>query len=199
MTRSRRAWRFPWVEAVPGLLLGLGCGATLAIDLGQLFAGVTTSPVPFPDSWTYRYNTPSLLVMAILGGVVVALGIVWSAERQFCNYLLIGSGLGGLLLGTSYLALEKVEVTPDAVVYRSWWGLSRVELKFAEWRQLRIVHHVRPWRRNPHWESLHYQLHGGREGTLCANTDRSSLFFWAKVHLRHSAGKQGVEIRHEHD
>jgi hypothetical protein len=174
-------------------------GATVAIALGQRFVGVTTAPVPFPDAWTYRYHTPSLLVMAVLGGVTGALGFVCRAERQFVNYLLIGNGLGILLLGTSYLAAEKVEVAPDKVVYRSWWGLSQVELELADLHLLRDVKHHRPWRRNPHWESLHYQTHDGRQGTLFGETNRSRLIGWANHHLLHSAGKQGVEIRHEYD
>jgi hypothetical protein len=104
-----------------------------------------------------------------------------------------------LLLGTSYLALEKVEVGPDAVVRRGWWGLFRVELKYTELRQIRTVQHHRPWRRSPHWESLHYQTRDGHDGTLCESTNRSGLFFWAKIHLLQSAARRGVEVRHEHD
>jgi hypothetical protein len=199
MARARRQWRFPWVEAISGVLLGLVIGAIAAIALGQHLAGVTTSPVPLPDSWTYRYNVQSLLVVAVIGAVIVPLGFVWRTERQFFNYLIIGSGLGVLLLGTTYLALEKIEVTPNGVVHRSWWGLYRIELKFAEVRQLRNVHHHRPWRRNSQWDSLQYGMDDGSQGTLCSNTTRNRLFFWAKLHILQSAGQHGVEITHEHD
>jgi hypothetical protein len=199
MARSRRTSWIPWREAVPGMLLGLAIGAAAAILIGPSIAGVTTAPAPFPDSWTYRYTALSILVVAVLGIIVAVAGLFVPTERQFYNYAVVGTGLGIVLLGTSYLALEKVEVTQDAVVVRGWWRLTGGELKFDQMRQIRVVHHQhRGWRRR-HSESLHYEMRDGSEGTLHGRNSRTRAFFWAKLHLLHAAGKRGVEIKREHD
>ena len=88
--------RFPWVEAVPWLVLGMVIGAVAAIHFGRMLSGVTTAPIPIPDSWTYRYKGLSLVVIAVIGMAVAAAGLVWRAERQFVNYGILGAAWGSL-------------------------------------------------------------------------------------------------------
>ena len=100
------------------------------------------------------------------------------------------------MLGTSFLAIETITVTPDEVVFRSWWGVYRDEFAFADLREFRVVHH-RSGRHSR--ETLYYQTHDGRDGLFSYRMGLHGVFFWSQVHLLQSAKKAGVEVRQEYE
>lgn len=196
--KKRQTLRFPWEEFIPGIVLGLILGATIAIVMGSRLAVVVTPPPPFPEEWTYHYSALSLLVMVIVGVMVLGLGFIWRTDRQLWNYLIVGTGLGIGILGTSHLAMERIELTEDGFAHRGWWGLSGTAFRYDELQSLGDVYHTRQsWSRRRSYHSLHYQLQGGTKQTLCSNTNRSTLFTRARLHLGHAVGKHGITIHHE--
>jgi hypothetical protein len=198
MLRSRRTKRqpsgrvFPWREAVPGLLVGVVAGTFFAIAIGQQLSAAT-SPAHLPDEWTYRYTGGSLLVVFLVGAAVVAAGVVLASERQFWNYVAVGVGAGIAVLGTTYLSREKVEARPDGAAYRTWWGLPRTEVVYADLEVIQELRHSRPGKRER--RSLHYETKDGRREVFFGAVDRSRLMFWATVHILRSAAAHGVQIR----
>ena len=107
---------------------------------------------------------------------MIVLGWRLGTDHVALNWGLVAGGTGTILLGVTWLAWEKVELTRDALTVRSWWGLYRLYLPLAEISELPEEHHQQAWRRRPQWRSLHYRMKDGRTGTLSSDIAHHPLW-----------------------
>lgn len=196
----------PWIEIIPGAAAGLVLGTFLAFAAVRSVGGVTQSPVPLPDSWTYQFTGATLLATAAVGAATVVGGLLWRFDRQFLNWLVVGAGAGLAVLGTSGLALERIDIDPEGVAVRCWWGLSRTRVRFEEIQVLREIHHQRQpgfcrVARGPRvvGTSLRIVDREGVDRPLLSSSHRNRLSWWGQLHVVQAARRAGVELKKESD
>src|SRR5262249_38497202 len=99
--------------------------------------------------------------------------------RQFFNFMAVGAGAGVLLLATTWVLTEKLEVTKDHFRSHTAWVYDW-RLPYADVAEFRLQQHFEVWRKRPNWTSLHYVMQNGREGTFTSDTywDARYTFAW---------------------
>lgn len=188
-----RQFRFtPMQERVGGLVIGSVLGILVWLELSPRFFGVNTQGDPLGGAAVFTYNGWAVGITLLLGLIAMAAGFTVGTDRQFWNFALVGSGVGLILIAAPWLAMEKLDMTPQSFSYRSWWGLSSRQFPFADLAELRLQHHSRPWSRRANWTSVHYKTKAGEEGTLCADTWDNPLYFWAAPHLIRMSRGAGI-------
>jgi hypothetical protein len=187
MRRSRRPRRFRLTlghERIAGVILGALVGAWAWINLAPRFFGVHTDGDPFASAAVFTFNSWAIWTTVFIGLGAVGAAFVVAADRQFWNFGLIGAGAGLVFLAAPWLALEKLEMTPEGFSYRTWWGLATDGYAFADLVELRLHHEHRPWSRRGGRTSFHYKTKTGQQGVLCRNTWWNPIYFWASPHLQ---------------
>lgn len=183
MAKRRRRWErwdrrdyFAWGGAA--LIAILGYVAAVSILPNLFFAAVDVDKAA--GTFASTYSGKCLLCVVAAAVVMGVVGWRLGTDHVAYNWGFLAGGALILVLGLPWLALEKVAATPEALVVRSWWGLYRFHLPFAQVEALPMEHHHQPWRRRSTWLSLHYRLKDGSTGTLCRDLSHHPL--WSGAH-----------------
>lgn len=146
------------LAVVCALIIGVGI-----IHFAMFFRGGIVE-TPYGDGTAYSYPLIRIGIVAGIGVVLIVLGFRLGLDRQFYNWVFVGIGAAVLILGTSFIALERAVVTSEYFELRSWWGLSVRRWHYDDIANLRYVD--RPRRRHD-ISDLQVRLHDGRRVTVC--------------------------------
>ncbi|MCI0704177.1 MAG: hypothetical protein L0241_24230 [Planctomycetia bacterium] len=158
----------------------------IAVDLILSF-NWTPRTVPFGDGEALYYPWSAAGVIAGISAVFLVAGFVLGMERQFHNWLLVASGAGLLILGTSYAATERVIITSEELAVRRWWVMSR-EWRYEDLDAIRIVEHRRA--KGANWVTVRCDRKAGGSEEVGAPRLLSKTF----PTLRQRAAPKGVVV-----
>jgi hypothetical protein len=190
--RDRRSPLGPLVDvALAALAVG---GAALAVDLVLAFHW-TPRTVSLDDGEALYYPSSAVWVIAGLGAALVVAGLRLGLDRQYHNWLLVGTGVGVLTLGTSFAARERIVITPEEVAVRRWWGLQSHGWQYNELRSITVVSHHR--RRGNRWLTVRTEWRDEARGGEEVGAPR--LLDSARLTLQTHARAKGVGVGWEID
>jgi hypothetical protein len=188
--RSRRNRRSPLRTLVDVALAALAVGgAALAVDLILSFHW-TPRIVPLGDGETLCYPASALWVVAGLGAALAVAGLRLGLDRQYHNWLLVGTGVGLLTLGTSFAARERVVITPDELAVRRWWGFQSYAWRYDDLESITVVSHHR--RKGRRWITLRVEVRDG--GRAIEEVGVPLMIDAARLTLQAHARAKGVGV-----
>jgi hypothetical protein len=180
----RPAWLQVWDVVLALLAVG---GAALVVNLVLSFHW-TPLTVPLEDGEALYYPSSAIWVIAGLGAVLVVAGLRLGLDRQYHNWLLVGTGVGLLTLGTSFAARERVVITSEELAVRRWWGLQSHAWRYDDLQSITIVSHHR--RKGRRWVTVRIEPKNGG-GEECSVP---RLLGAAQLTLQTQARAKGVAV-----
>jgi hypothetical protein len=176
----------PSKRAVPNVkeyaLAGTACllAAIVPIFLTGLVTSLpaSASKDTLPDgTCTIGHGRANLLALLVAAGALVAVGLRYGFSRQLYNWLWVGAGVAVLLPGTAYIALERTVVTDAGFSVRTWWGVVRDDVKYADLKGVRMWMEERPpWSRRNTLRRVVFETKDGQSGYVLSGRYHGPYF-----------------------
>ena len=181
----------PVRSLVLDVLVAAGASAAAAWVVDVVLAiHWTPQVVGLEDGEALVYPSATLWVIAGVGGVLVVAGLRLGFERQFHNWLFVGLGISVAVLGTTFAACERVEITSDRFAVRRWWGLESRAWRYEDLDAINVVSHHR--RRGNHWITIKVEPKPAAGSSEEVRVPR--LFAGAQLALQTAARSKDVRV-----